>query len=160
MLAIIGCGNLNRSDDGVGVVVARRLRDVPVPRVGPLVRIFDAGTGGMEVMFFAHGADKLVLVDASRSGAEAGAVFKVPGLELATDYRPAYSLHDFRWDHAIYAGRKIFGPAFPTDVTVFLIEAASLDFGFRLSEPVRRAGDRVVTEIERIIDAYVAARPA
>lgn len=157
MLAIIGCGNLNRSDDGVGVVVARRLRDALAQRVHTAVRIFDAGTGGMEVMFLARGADKLVLIDASRSGSEAGAVFRVPGSELAADYRPAYSLHDFRWDHAIYAGRKIFGPSFPADVTVFLIEAANLDYGFCLSEPVRRASDRVVAEIKLIIDAYVAA---
>ena len=50
MLTIIGCGNSNRSDDGVGVVVVqssqRHLRARPCNNV----RAFDAGTGGMEVM--------------------------------------------------------------------------------------------------------------
>ena len=81
MLTIIGCGNLNRSDDGVGVIVAQKLGEY-VQRQGRTdVCVFDAGTDGMGVMFRARGARRLVLVDASRSGAEAGAIFKVPGGE-------------------------------------------------------------------------------
>ena len=57
MLAVIGCGNLNRSDDGGGVIVAQRLLAQgfgPSPRL----RIFDAGTNGMDVLFQARGARK------------------------------------------------------------------------------------------------------
>jgi hydrogenase maturation protease len=118
------------------------------------VRVFDAGTGGMDVMFRARGARRLVLIDASRSGSEPGAVFEVPGEELARDYRPAYSLHDFRWDHALYAGRRIFGAAFPSDVTVFLIEVATIEFGTELSPPVARAAGRVVADVRHLIDQY------
>jgi hydrogenase maturation protease len=157
MLTIIGCGNLNRSDDGVGVIVAKHLIEY-VQRHGRAdVCVFDAGTDGMGVMFRARGAARLVLVDASRSGSEPGAVFKVPGGELASDYQPTYSLHDFRWDHALYAGRRIFGASFPTDVTVFLIEAGSLDLGCELSSPVSAAAARVQHEIEAMIDRYVAS---
>ena len=151
MLSVIGCGNLNRSDDGVGVVVARELMRHRSVRVS----IFDAGTGGMDVMFRARGASRLVLIDASRSGSEPGAIFRVPGEELARDYQPTLSLHDFRWDHALYAGRHI-GASFPTDITVFLIEAATLDLGTQLSEPVRRAADRVVKDIGGMIERHLA----
>jgi len=154
MLTIIGCGNLNRSDDGVGVVVAQKLGEY-VQRQGRTdVCVFDAGTDGMGVTFRARGATRLVLVDASRSGTEAGAIFKVPGGELARDYEPSYSLHDFRWDHALYAGRRIFGDRFPTDVTVFLIEAGTLELGCELSTPVSAAAARVTREIEAMIDAH------
>jgi hydrogenase maturation protease len=157
MLTIIGCGNLNRSDDGVGVVVAHRLGEY-VQRQGRAdVCVFDAGTDGMGVMFRAKGAARLVLVDASRSGAEPGAIFKVPGGELASDYEPAYSLHDFRWDHALYAGQRIFGANFPTDVTVFLIEAGTLALGCELSLPVSAAAAQVTQEIEAIIDRHGAS---
>jgi hydrogenase maturation protease len=78
----------------------------------------------------------------------------VPGGELARDYEPAYSLHDFRWDHALYAGRRIFADRFPTDVTVFLIEAGTLELGCELSTPVGAAAARVTREIEAMIDAY------
>ena len=41
--AIIGCGNPNRSDDGLGPAVAARLRDMNLP---PGAAVFDAGTDG------------------------------------------------------------------------------------------------------------------
>lgn len=155
MLAVIGCGNLNRRDDGVGVVVARELMQRRLKFPAPQVGIFDAGTGGMEVMFRARGASRLVVIDAIRSGSEPGAIFRVPGEELARDYQPTFSLHDFRWEHALYAGSRIFGPAFPTDITVFLIEAASLDLGTQLSDAVRRAAHRVVDEIDDLIEQHL-----
>lgn len=155
MLSIIGCGNLTRSDDGVGVVVARRLMASQAIRARADVSVFDAGTGGMEVMFKARGANKLVIVDASRSGSTPGAIFTVPGEQLARDYQPVYSLHDFRWDNALYAGRRIYGAEFPSDITVFLIEAGKLDYGLELTEPVQRAAERVVADIEALVAAYV-----
>ncbi len=151
MLCVIGCGNATRSDDGAGVYVAQTLRAQLRTNPLPDVRVFDAGTGGMDVMFQARGASRLIIVDAARSGSEPGAIFKVPGSELAGEPDAGFSLHNFRWQHALTAGRKIFGKDFPRDVSVFLIEAASLAFGLELSAPVLAAADRVVEEIQGII---------
>ena len=74
MLTIIGCGNLNRSDDGVGVIVAQRLIEWVSMHDFSDVSVFDAGTAGMEVMFRARGAKRLILVDASNSGSTPGAI--------------------------------------------------------------------------------------
>ena len=154
MLAVIGCGNANRCDDGVGVYVAQALQARLAEKPRDDVRIYDAGTGGMDVMFQARGVEKLVIVDAARSGSEPGAIFTVPGAELEGRHAPGYSLHDFRWDHALFAGRKIFGDAFPSDVTVHLVEAGSLDLGLGLSEPVRRAAQMLIERIGQVVDAY------
>ena len=110
----------------------------------------------MEVMFQARGATKLLIVDASTSGSQAGTLFKVPGEELQSDHTPEFSLHSFRWDHALAAGRKIFRDQFPTDVTVYLIEAQSCEFGLELSLPVRESANRLVAQIESEIDDYSA----
>jgi hydrogenase maturation protease len=156
MLTVIGCGNSNRSDDGVGVFVAQALlqRLHATPRDD--VRVFDAGTGGMDVMFQARGASKLIVVDASSSGSPAGAIFEVPGAEVQREHSPSLSLHDFRWDHALAAGRLIFREQFPSDVSVLLIEAQSLALGLELSPPVHDAAQRVIEKIARVIDAYHA----
>jgi hydrogenase maturation protease len=154
MLCVIGCGNSTRSDDGVGPFVAQTLKRRLMRHPNPEVCAFDAGTGGMDVMFHARGADRLILIDAAKSGSDAGAVFRVPGSELESDADPGYSLHDFRWQHALAAGRKIFGARFPPEVTVFLVEAGTLEFGLELSEPVRRSALRVVEDIETMIQQY------
>jgi hydrogenase maturation protease len=158
MLVVIGCGNSNRSDDGVGVFVAqalqKRLRDHPRDDV----LIFDAGTGGMDVMFQARGAKHLIVVDASSSGSDPGAIFEVPGAELQREHAPSFSLHDFRWDHALAAGRLIFREQFPDDVSVVLIEAQSLDPGLELSPRVRSSAMVVFIRLARVIDEYNAGR--
>jgi len=51
MLTIIGCGNLNRNDDAVGVIIAQRLQQYLAQNPHPNIRVFDCGTAGMEVMF-------------------------------------------------------------------------------------------------------------
>lgn len=158
MLSIIGCGNSNRSDDGAGVYVAQRLIEQLSTAARDDVQVFDGGTAGMDVMFQARGSDSLIIIDASTSGSEAGAIFEVPGEILASVPEPAYSLHDFRWDHAIYAGRKIFKEDFPADITVYLIEAGELSLGLELTAPVKAAADTVVQKIVEKIAAHQRLR--
>ena len=143
-LAVIGCGNPNRRDDGVGPAVVALLRERPLPAD---VKLFDAGTDGMSVLYHARGATSLAIVDARVPEAAPGAVFEVPGRELAAAPPASFNQHDFRWDHALYAGRKIYGAAFPDDVTVFLIEADSIDLGLGLSAAVEAAARQVADRI-------------
>ncbi len=152
MLTIIGCGNINRCDDGIGPIVAQKLLEFLAANPRPNVRVFDCGTAGMEAMFQARGTERLIIVDASSTSSEGGAIFKVPGSKLEGLPGPSYSLHDFRWDAALAVGRKVFKDDFPKDVTVYLIEAENLGFGWETSPVVRQAGDRVVAEIIELID--------
>ncbi|MBG0742232.1 hydrogenase maturation protease [Cylindrospermopsis raciborskii LB2897] len=152
MLTIIGCGNLNRNDDGVGVIIAQKLQQYVAKNPHPRVRIFDCGTGGIEVMFQARGSKKLIIVDASCTNSQPGAIFRVPGKELENLPQVGYNLHDFRWDHALAAGRKIFADDFPQDVTVYLIEAENLDFGLDLSPAVNHSAQLVFAELITTIE--------
>ena len=122
------------------------------------VKLLDAGTDGMAVMFVARGCRSLIVVDACRSGSEPGAIFEVPGAELELEHTRSYSLHDFRWDHALFAGRQIFRDAFPSDVTVLLIEAQNLAFGTTLSPVVAAAAKKVAARIEAIVDERLSGR--
>src|SRR3954471_9372603 len=79
LIAVIGCGNPNRSDDGIGVEVIGRL----APRAAPLLTILDAGTDGMAVMFAARGCRTLIVIDACTTGAAPGTLFEVPAAVLA-----------------------------------------------------------------------------
>ena len=63
MIAVIGCGNPNRSDDGAGPAVIRALRESAAGLARTDVRLFDAGTDGMAVMFAARGCSTLILID-------------------------------------------------------------------------------------------------
>ncbi|MEQ9588007.1 MAG: hydrogenase maturation protease [Parvibaculaceae bacterium] len=149
MLVIVGCGNLTRGDDGVGPWVAQQLTAWLTKHPKSNVRIYDGGTAGMEVMFQAKGASALIIVDACLTESEPGTLYEVPGEELDAEPENSYNLHDFRWDNALYTGRKIFGDAFPEDVMVYLIEARTIEFEIGLTPAVQATADRVV---EKIVD--------
>jgi len=88
-------------------------------------RLVDGGTAGMDVAFQMRGAQRVVIVDAAATGATPGT--HLPGPRRGTGGpAPLQGLHthSFRWDHAIAFARWALGEACPTDITVFLIEAA------------------------------------
>ena len=67
MKLIIGCGNPDRSDDGAGILVARRLRALGLNAV-------EHSGDGLALIELWHGFDDVVVVDAMVSGGKAGAV--------------------------------------------------------------------------------------
>lgn len=141
-LLVVGCGNLLRADDGAGPILIRRLWDGGVPAG---VRLVDGGTAGMDVAFQMRGADKVIIVDASSTGAEPGTLYKIPG-PAVEDLPPLSGLHThmFRWDNALAFARWLLGDDYPPDVTVYLIEAADFTPGEKLSEKVHRGVERVI----------------
>lgn len=147
-IVVIGCGNPNRSDDGVGPHVVALLRQNGLPEH---TRVFDGGTDGMSVMYSARGATHLIIVDARIPEGSPGAIFEVPGAILEAPPTQSLNLHDFRWDHALYAGRRIYREEFPQNVSVLLIEGASLDLGLELSAPVIAAAQKVETRVRDLI---------
>ena len=143
---VIGCGNLLRGDDAVGPTLVRHLWERGVPDDVTLV---DGGTAGMDVAFKMRGAKSVTIVDAAMTGAEPGTMYRVPGEELE-DLPPLDGIHthQFRWDHALSFGRWLLGDDYPSDIVVYLIEAAQVEPGAPLSAPVDEAMHRVADMIE------------
>lgn len=143
---VVGCGNLLRGDDGVGPILVRHLWERGMPEG---LRLVDGGTAGMDVAFQMRGAERVVIIDASATGATPGTVYRVPGAELA-ELPPLQGLHthSFRWDHAIAFARWALADACPSDITVFLIEAANVAMGADLSPEVSAAMEKVIDIVE------------
>jgi hydrogenase maturation protease len=160
MLTVVGCGNLVRRDDSVGVRLAQRLasRLADHPIAG--VQAIDCGTAGFEVMYRARGSTALVIVDAAQTGAAPGTIYEVPGDVVAAVTMPEVNLHAFRWDHAIGVGRAVYKDEFPADVQVVLIEVADTSYGEELSPAVERAADEVYRRLLDRVAAHAATHAA
>lgn len=141
---VVGCGNLIRGDDAAGPVLVRLLADRDLPDG---VRLIDGGTAGMDVAFAMRGAQRAIVVDASRVGVPAGTVHRVPGEELVDLEPPQGNLHRFRWDQALGFAQWLLKDEYPPQVTVWLIEGESFEAGDPLTGPVQAAVERVADEI-------------
>lgn len=69
MRHLIGFGNDLHGDDGYGVVVCRRLAALPLPAD---VRVFEAGTRGLDALALFEGCDEAILVDAAAPSGQPG----------------------------------------------------------------------------------------
>lgn len=139
---VVGCGNLLRGDDAVGPLLVRHLWERGVPDG---VELVDGGTAGLDVAFKMRGRRKVVIVDAARTGAEPGTLYRLPGEELE-NLPPVDGInqHAFRWDHALAVGRWLLKDAYPPQVVVFLIEAANLEPGADLTPAVAAGLERAI----------------
>ena len=72
-IVILGIGNILLSDEGVGVHVANELAKMDLP---PDVSVVEGGTDGFRLLNVITEADRLIIVDALKGGAEPGSIYR------------------------------------------------------------------------------------
>ena len=150
---VLGMGNPILSDDGVGLLVADRLRESPLPQD---VEVALSEVGGLRLLELVRGFTRVIIIDALRSPAESG---RHPG-EVhryeAKDFKGGHrygSAHSIGLDTALEIGHKL-GYDMPGEVTVFAIEAEDVEtFGEELSPPVAEAAERVFALVREEVGA-------
>ncbi len=74
---ILGVGNLLLGDEGVGVHIAQRLQQMPLP---PHIEVLDGGTIGYELLPHLYGRRKVIIVDALKADERPGSLVRLaPG---------------------------------------------------------------------------------
>jgi hydrogenase maturation protease len=139
---VIGVGNTWRGDDGAGLAVARRLRELSP--AGVEVRELEGDATALVEAW--SGAEQVVVVDAAESGA-------APGTVRCFDARsgplPVRSLrsstHAFGVSDAVELARAL--GRLPRRLDVYAIEGASFTAGDRLSPDVERAVAELATAL-------------
>jgi hydrogenase maturation protease len=140
---VIGIGNPMRGDDGVGEVVARRVRGMP-----GVEHVIDDGDP-FEVATLIQGPRHVLLVDATHGGGTPGVVTVwEPEPGGAARPRIGASSHGFGADAAIDLAAAL--GAVPDRVVVVGIEGEHFE-GTELSAAVAAAVDDAVAAVEAVV---------
>jgi hydrogenase maturation protease len=146
---VIGLGNPILTDDGVGVHVARAVRE----RLPVGVDVIELSVGGLSLMESMVGYDRVVLIDAimTHDGAPAGVY------TLSLDNLPGTlntsSAHDTNLATALKTGRRL-GARLPDDdkITIVAIEAADVvTFGEQCTSAVQAAIPLAARLVQQIL---------
>ena len=136
---VIGVGNEYRSDDAVGLVVARRLKMLSLDNV----TVIEESGEGAELMESWKGADAVILIDAASSGAEPGTIHCI---DARTQHIPkdlfSYSTHRFSVGEAVELARVM--NQLPRHMTLYGVEGWSFEAGTALSRSVEEAIPKVI----------------
>ncbi len=144
---VIGVGNPDRADDGIGPLVAAGLRHLPQTRVslcsGDILALIDLWAA----------ADAAVVIDAAHSLGAPGRVHRIDVSEadLACELSQS-STHGFGLAEAISLARAL--GRLPRRMVVFTVEGACFEPGAAMTREVAAARDGlrqcVSAEVERI----------
>lgn len=148
---VIGIGNENRSDDAVGLLIARRIQEKVEEGVLSEVEVFEHTGEATSLMELWQGASKVIVVDATQSGKSPGSIIcHNASQEPLPAVFESFSSHVFSVPQAVELSRNL--GTLPQELFVIGVEGKSFDHGVSLSEEVR---SEISTAVERIIETAI-----
>jgi hydrogenase maturation protease len=141
-LIVIAVGNAWRGDDGAGLAVARRLRELAPAGI----EVREVEGDAMALMDAWAPTDSVVVVDAAQSGASPGAVrhFDARAAPLPARLLRS-STHAFGVPDAIELARAL--GRLPAALDVYAIEGAAFAAGDRLTASVEGAAEELAAAL-------------
>ncbi len=140
---IIGVGNPYRGDDGVGLVIARRLKE----GLGNGVTVLEQSGEGTALLEAWRGIQSVFIIDAVKSGAYSGTIHRFDARdEPLPGQFFGQSTHAFGVGEAIEVARAL--GELPPRILVYGIEGKNFRPSTELSPEVFKAVDEVVTRIQ------------
>jgi hydrogenase maturation protease len=131
-ILVLGIGNILLRDEGVGVRVAEKMKEMTLP---PEVEVIDGGTGGLDMLYHIEGRKKVIVVDAVKAGAPPGTLFRFTDKDLAAKKGTLRSAHGIDFSDVIAAAR--FLGTKPPAIVFIGIEPQELTASMELSPPMQ-----------------------
>ncbi|MDD2324819.1 MAG: hydrogenase maturation protease [Alphaproteobacteria bacterium] len=140
-ILFLGVGNLHRADDGVGPALADMLTaDAAFMAKG--IEVQPHSGEGASLIHLWMGADKVVIVDAMKSGLRCGTIKRFDAAHEALHHGVfRYSSHLFSLAEAVEMSRTL--GTLPPEMIVYGIEGKEFTFGAAMSPSVVRALKKV-----------------
>lgn len=149
-IVIIGIGNEFGRDDAVGLVVARVLKE----KGPPGVRIVEASGEPTSLIEMWNGADIVILIDAVRTGARAGTIYRVDAhAEPIPASLACHSTHAIGIVEAVELARVL--NRLPPRLIIYGIEGRDFAVGIGLSQDVQAAADDVSMRIADEVSQWI-----
>ncbi|MDH3365220.1 MAG: hydrogenase maturation protease [Thermoplasmata archaeon] len=143
-ILVVGVGNPILSDDGVGIHIARRLKEIGIPGVD----IEELPASGLELLDMVLGYDHVVIIDAIvTNGGTPGDVYNLEEGDFERTVHGA-SPHGVNIATALALGRRLVGDRMPSSTRFIAVEAADIvNVSENMTPAVAASAQSVVDEL-------------
>ena len=138
---IIGIGNLILQDEGVGVHAVRALEEMDLPSG---VEVIDGGTATMELLPVFQEAERIIVIDALRGGAQPGTIYRLCPDDLMGETERPLSLHQVGLLEVLGMARQLGGEP---EVVIIGVEPKEISWGMELTPEVEARLPRVIDAV-------------
>ena len=152
-ICVIGIGNPLRKDDGIGIVLLKKLiqNKKTLPKN---IEFIDGGTGGMNILHILPKYDTVVFIDAVQLNAAPGSYSFFSADEIKEDKKTdLFSTHADQLPQVIKLSRQL--KELPKQLYIFGIQPKDISFGADLSNILQNNIEtlfvKLTNEIKRII---------
>lgn len=145
-ILVIGMGNAYRSDDAAGLVAARRIARRIKEQATEYCSVIEHTGEGAALMELWKGADRVIVIDAMRSGAAPGNISRFDAtLRPLPAAMRRDSTHAFSLPQAVELSRTL--QQLPRQLIVYGVEAQNFEAGTNLSAAIELAVPAVVERV-------------
>ena len=146
---VLGLGNVLLGDDGLGAAaVARVVRNYRIPAG---VSLEDGGTLGLSLLGLLAESDRVILVDAVRTGSPPGTLVRIDGEDVMDAVRERLSSHQVGVADLLDAARLI--DCYPATVTLLGLVPEAIDLSVVRSGSVEVKLDELVEAVVREVQS-------
>ena len=143
---VIGVGNLLRCDDGAGIHVVNKLRELPFD-----IDTLDVALGSIEILEAMKSYQRVIIIDAIVTGSEPGTIFfiNLPESNIETQFSGSHGIDLLT---TLELGKRLYGDEMPEEIIVIGIEAADItNLDETCTPEVAKAVNKVVDKISDIV---------
>ena len=128
---ILGIGNILLKDEGIGVHVVNRLKEMSLPED---VELLDGGTAGLDLVDFIANRKKVIVIDAVNAGEKPGTIYRLTEKNLDIKPKAIMSFHEIDFLDAIHMSDAMGNK--PAEVVVIGIQPKDMSDGTELSPEI------------------------
>ncbi|MGC1120493.1 MAG: hydrogenase maturation protease [Candidatus Methanofastidiosia archaeon] len=144
-ILIMGIGNPILTDDAVGILVVRELKDVQA-------EIVEASIGGFSLLDHIRGYDVVIIVDAVKLGNPPGTISVLNEPQVPKALHTSSS-HDVSFSEALSLGKILFPEEMPSRIVVVGIEVSDTEtFSETPTGPVQKAVPEAANLVSQLLE--------
>jgi hydrogenase maturation protease len=153
---VLGIGNLIMTDDGVGVRVVQHLSEGYV--FPSEVTILDGGTLGLDLLTHLEGVERLLIIDAMKTGGPPGTIVRMTGEEIPMVFETKLSPHQMGLKDLLAV--SVLRGITPPEMVLLGIQPGNIELGVDLTPPVEAQLDTLMDMALRELENWgVIAKP-
>lgn len=139
---VIGFGNPLLSDEGVGINVIQQLEELELPNTD----IIDGGTQGWVLFNLVEQYDKIIIIDAIKSGNQTGNLYTMRASEIFENSSKKYDLtiHDFNLLNIFSIMARVYTPDVLEKIVVIGVEVNDMNLNLKLSPEIKEKVPEIV----------------
>lgn len=143
-ILIVGVGNILLGDEGIGVHVIRKLQKINLP---DNVELLDIGVDSFSLILHASGRKKIIIIDAVKSGSDAGNVYRLSTNEIEREKDKFLSLHQIGIGDILTYLALLQTKAISAEIVIIGIEPSEIKWGIELSPCLKEKMPQIINAI-------------